>query len=218
MRLQRHRSTRNSEHDYVIRMIVYFESNFVFEVAFQRGDHLAAGELLNLAKERKIELVIPAYSIGEPYEGMTRRSKDRSQLHNRLEQELRELARSQPYANVREISNEVTAMLIASAAEEKRRLDETLSSILDCADVVPLNRAVFQLALSRRGEFNLAPQDAFVLASVEFHARSRTGTDKLFLTTNSADFLNSELEAHLLDCQCKLMTKFGNGLAYVRGS
>ena len=49
-------------------MIVYVESNFVFEVAFQRGDHQAAVQLLEIAEQQKIELVIPAYSIGEPYE------------------------------------------------------------------------------------------------------------------------------------------------------
>ncbi len=49
-------------------MIVYVESNFVLELAFLQEEHERCLALLSLAESRDIHLVLPAFSIGEPYE------------------------------------------------------------------------------------------------------------------------------------------------------
>ena len=49
-------------------MIVYLESNFVLELAFLQAEHEECSAILRLAETGEIRLVLPAFSIGEPYE------------------------------------------------------------------------------------------------------------------------------------------------------
>jgi hypothetical protein len=48
-------------------VITYVESNFVLELAFRQEDSASCEELLALAESRQIELLIPAYCLGEPF-------------------------------------------------------------------------------------------------------------------------------------------------------
>lgn len=57
-------------------MIVYVESNFVLELAFLQEECAQAEEISKLAESGEIQLAIPAFSGGEPYERMIRRSRD----------------------------------------------------------------------------------------------------------------------------------------------
>lgn len=47
-------------------MIVYIESNFVLELAYLQEEHESCTKILNLSEADNIELVIPAYCVGEP--------------------------------------------------------------------------------------------------------------------------------------------------------
>ena len=78
-------------------MIVYVESNFVLELAFLQEEYESCLELLRLAESQDIHLVLPAFSIGEPYEVWVRRSKQRRELRDQLSTAIRELSRSRPY-------------------------------------------------------------------------------------------------------------------------
>ena len=49
-------------------MIVYVESNFVLELAFLQEEYESCLELLHLAESQAMHLVLPAFSVGEPYE------------------------------------------------------------------------------------------------------------------------------------------------------
>src|SRR5687767_15012130 len=95
-------------------MIVLVESNFVLELAFQQEEAQQAERIVELSEARRIELVVPAYSLGEPYETLIRRRKDRESVLTRLRQELDQLARSRDYADLPETSRRVTEALAAS--------------------------------------------------------------------------------------------------------
>jgi hypothetical protein len=49
-------------------MIAFVESNFVLELAFSREEYRECQELLDLAEKQKIDLALPAFSVGEPLE------------------------------------------------------------------------------------------------------------------------------------------------------
>ena len=57
-------------------MIVYVESNFVLELAFRQEDCESSDNILQLAEAGKIELMLPAYFLGEPYERLVRRDSN----------------------------------------------------------------------------------------------------------------------------------------------
>ena len=54
-------------------MIVYVESNFILELAFLRTEHESCTALLDSGESHELRLALPAFSIGETYEGWVRR-------------------------------------------------------------------------------------------------------------------------------------------------
>ena len=124
-------------------MIVYIESNFVLELAYLQEEHESCENILALSEEGKIELAIPAYCVGEPYDSWLRRAKHRAELHERLSQEIRELSRSKPYIKSPKEFQDVTKTLIRSGEEEKQRLDNAVSRILETATVIPIGKRYY---------------------------------------------------------------------------
>lgn len=104
-------------------MIVYVESNFVLELAFLQEEFEACSAIVELSEANKIKLIVPAFSLVEPYEALIRRSRRRTELSRQLSEEGRELSRSRPYSEIAERTSEITSILISSGEEEKRRLD-----------------------------------------------------------------------------------------------
>ncbi|MEP7338969.1 MAG: PIN domain-containing protein [Acidobacteriota bacterium] len=197
-------------------MILYVESNFVLELAFLREEHDACLELLQLATAQKVNLVLPAFSIGEPYEAWVRRANKRRDLHEKLTAEIRELARSKPYRQSSEDFLGVTELLTKSGEEEKHRLDETLNRILNLAEVIPIDLPTIKTSINLQKSHGLSPQDSIVFASVLAHLKSTAGKTACFITKNSRDFSVVEVKEDLVKYNCKILFKFSDGLGYVQ--
>ncbi len=197
-------------------MIVYVESNFVLELAFLREDHLACAELLTLSEANTIQLIMPAFSIGEPYEAWGRRSKQRSDLHSKLSSELKELSRSEPYKELSQEFHELTGLLVRSNEDEKQRLDGALDKILNVAQIIAINAATIRLAITYQRTRSLKPQDAIVYASIIQHLSENSTGKKCFITANAKDFVNPDIKNELASYDCYLLTRFSDGLGYIR--
>ncbi|MDE3001190.1 MAG: hypothetical protein OXU79_19100 [Gemmatimonadota bacterium] len=197
-------------------MIVYLESNFVLELAFLQAEHDQCSALLRLAEVGRIRMVLPAFSIGEPYETWVRRTKRRRQIHEDLTTAIRELSRSSPYEAASERFHELIGILIRSGEEEKRRLDETLEGILQTVEVIPVGLNVVSAAISLQEKLNLSPQDSIVYASVLDHPNAESRERCCFITRNSRDFAHPHIEHELSSRDCLLLTKFADGVGYVR--
>lgn len=65
-------------------MDVYVESNFVLELALLQEQHESCQELLDLAQVKQITLIVPAFSLAEPYETLIRNNKKRQKLSQDL--------------------------------------------------------------------------------------------------------------------------------------
>lgn len=197
-------------------MTVYVESNFVLELAFLQEEHESCLDLLSLAESRDIHLVLPAFSIGEPYEAWVRRSKHRRELREQLDKAIRELSRSRPYQGSSDEFLELTKVLLRSGEEEKRRLDEILERILQTVEVIPIGLSTIRAAIAFQKSRNLSPQDAIVYASILDHLVSASESFCCFVTKNSKDFMNPDIESELAIYSCQLLTRFADGLGYVR--
>jgi len=197
-------------------MIVYVESNFVLELAFLREEHQQCEVILSLAESRDIDLALPAFSIGEPYEALERRLKQREELYRRLRAEIRELARSKPYQEPTQRFQELTDLLLKSIEEEKRRLDEALARVLSIAQVIPIDLDTIRAALTFQNSRNLSAQDSIVYASILTHLAGAGPGPHCFITKNSRDFVNPDIKNDLMIYKCRLLTAFSNGLGYIR--
>jgi predicted nucleic acid-binding protein len=147
-------------------MIVYVESNFVLELAYLQEQLEDCRAIVELAEAGSIHLVLPAFSISEPYESFVRRYKERRALLDRLQRETRELSRSQPYTGIPEESTAITATFVRSLEEEKERLDEITLRIVRCAESIPTTADVLARAIEFQRGLIRSPQDAIVYASV----------------------------------------------------
>ncbi len=197
-------------------MIVYVESNFVLELAFLQEEHESCSAILGLSESGKIRLVLPAFSIGEPYEAWVRRSKQRRDLHEQLRMAIHELSRSGPYHEASDEFRELTNLLIRSGEEEKHRLDDALEKILQNIEIIPIDLGIISDAITFQKSLDLSPQDSIVYASILAHLAAESGEFRCFITKNSKDFANPDIEDQLTSHGCKLLTKFVNGLGYIR--
>lgn len=196
-------------------MNVYVESNFVLELAFLREEHLSCSRLLTKAESGEINLIIPAFSIGEPYEALVRRSRRRSELRDRLVTELRELSRSEPYETVVREASSITELLVKSGEDEKNRLDSVIGQILDAARVIPIQAETIRSAIQIQETLSLAPQDSIIYASVRWHLTSSPSDLSCFLNRNSRDFLTPDIQAELGRHNCVLIPSFEDGVRFM---
>ncbi len=199
-------------------MIVYVETNFILEMAFLQEEHESCEAILSLARAHKINLVIPAFSIGEPYETWVRRRSKRSDVQRQLAREMREIIRSETYRGIGSQSNEYASLLVRSVDEDKRRLDDTLLAVIEASELIPIDLDTVKSAIEYQKNQNLSPQDSIVYASVMGHLRSSATAPKCFLNKNSKDFLNPDIQDELKNYGCRLITRFADGLGFINAN
>lgn len=70
-------------------------------------------------------------------------------------------------------------------------------------------------ALELQAERSLGPQDAMVYASVLRHLSATDTEPKCFLNRNSKDFLTRDIQDDLSRHDCRLISSFDDGRAYI---
>lgn len=197
-------------------MIVYVESNFLLEIAALQEEHEQCTELLRLAEEEEIRLVVPSFAIAEPIHTIHRRHSERAQLQRRLTREIGLLSRSASFQErLREIGD-VASILHESRQEEQRALDEVLERAAGVGELIPLNKDVLNRARGVRDEHGLSQPDAIILASVLYHLRTAPDERRCFLQRDRKDFRSPDIETELEALDCELLPGFDAGLGYVR--
>lgn len=197
-------------------MIAYVESNFVLELALRQEEHEACQQILRRAETGQVQLVVPAFSLVEPYETWHRRAREREDLRDRLESELRQLSRSERYAQVLEGSTRITGLLTRSLDEDKKRVDEVCRRLTSVATVVNLDDHAVDRSLDLQDTRDLSPQDAFVYASVVSHLQTMTPEEpKIFVTRDPDDFATPEIEDDLEKFGASLMPSFSDAARYL---
>ncbi len=196
-------------------MNIYVESNFVLELALLQEQHTSCEDIVRLCEGGNAQLVIPAYVLIEPYDTLGRRHKQRQRMKAELDQELRQLARTATYVHRLGGFQHLTALLIDSAHEEARRLEDTRSRLLRMAQVIPLEASVLAAATRYQVDHDLSPQDALVYAAVLAHLKQSSASESCFLNKNSKDFDDPDLVEELHTYNCKLMPRFDTGYQFI---
>lgn len=178
-------------------MNVYVESNFVLELALLQEQHESCKKVIELAETNKIKLIIPAYSLIEPFETIIRNAKTRSKTANDLAKELNQLSRSKPYHEEMHAFQRITGFLVRSQEEEKERLRETVNKLLNVSTIIPLDTQILISAGVYQIRHDLSPQDSIVYASVVHHLKTTETTAKCLLNRNSKDFDDPDIETEL---------------------
>lgn len=196
-------------------MNVYVESNFVLELALLQEQHASCEDILQLCEVGHIQLVMPAYSLAEPYETLVRRHKQRQRIRTELDAELRQLARTSVYADRLSGFRHLTALLIDSADEEVKHLESVRSRLLQVAEVIPLEASILIAATQCQVAHGFSPQDALVYAAVLSHLEEHHALPSCFLNRNSRDFDDPDVVVELDRYNCKLLPRFDAGYQFI---
>jgi len=195
-------------------MNVYIESNFVLEQALQQEQSESCDEIVNLAASGRISLIVPAFSLAEPHESISRKANMRSNLIHELQRQLPELSRSRAYRDVLASFGELTDVLIGSAERERDGLKDTIAKLLRIVEVIPLNGRVLNAGADVQDALRMSGQDAVIFASVEAHLAEKRPHESCFLNRNTRDFDNPDVRERLEKYGCKFFGRF-DGLQYI---
>lgn len=196
-------------------MNIYVESNFVLELALLQEQHASCEDIFRLCEGGSARLVLPAYSLVEPYETLVRRHQRHRQMKRELEQELRQLARTATYAQRLGDLQKLTGPLIDSVIDEAKRLEDTRARLIGMAHIIPLDMSVVEAATRYQVEHNLSPQDAVVYAAVLSHLQGSGEPENCFLNRNSKDFDDPGLVEELNTYHCRLIPRFDTGYQFI---
>ena len=141
-------------------MNVYVESNFILKLAFRQEQHSSCDQILLLCEENIVSLILPVYSLVEPYETLYRRQKNRVKINTNQIRNLHKLpARNSSQAksgNLRRLS----VLLTHSVDEDVRNFERVQSRLLNPAELIPLDAKVVENASRYRKDHEFSKQDA----------------------------------------------------------
>lgn len=197
-------------------MRVYAESNFVLEIALEQEQHRACEDLVRLAADVAIELVLPSFALLEPYHTLMRRGSEGQGLQRRLEDQAKQLERTASIAaDVPRLREAADLVLRADQAASKRLL-EVQTTLLRVARVSMIDGRVLDDALKLAADVKqLELPDAVMLAAVLADASERP-SQSVFLDRNTRDFNDPDIKARLRQVSCQLIGGFDGGLARVK--
>lgn len=197
-------------------MNVYVETNYVLELALLQKEHMSCQEILNLGERGKVNLIVPAFALTEPYQKLVRDDKRRKRLAKRVQGELAQMERSSSYQTQVPSVQPFINLLINSVSEEQRRLKQITDKLLRTAKVIPLDNEIISAASTHEIQQGFSPPDALVYASIVQHLTLTNNAPSCFVTTNSKDFSDPDIRDRLKNLNCKLIYKFEQALYYIR--
>ena len=196
-------------------MNVDVETNFFLELVFQQEQTASCEELIELCRDAKIGLILPAHSIAEANETLVRRTLSRNKLQGSLKLEITQLARTIPNQQQLASIQNIDELLTQTYREERARFIQYRQTLLETAEIIPLTAETLAHAARNETRLGLTTPDAVVYASTLSHLQQHDAPS-CFLNRNARDFDNPQIKAELAGLQCFLIYRFDQGVAFVR--
>ncbi len=197
-------------------MNVYIETNFVLELTLLQAEVESCEQILELCEHRQAKLIIPAYALAEPNEKLRRSKQERDRAAQSITHTLNELSRSVPYqAQTTALQQEIINLLGRSGTEESERFSAVRARLIRTSEVIPLDETILSSAAVYERQFGLSPQDSLVFASILRHLQTNPAPS-CFLTLNSKDFNDVDIQNMLMQHNCVIKFKFNHGYSYIQ--
>lgn len=207
-------------------MIVYVETNFILELAFEQNQDQAVDEIIKLAERDKINLAFPGFSISESLSKVTRQSRDREEFRKSLVKELQKLRESRSYQqSVRDL-DPALELLQNVISKEPDRLISVLEQVLQVGTLLELDSSSFSQAQAYKVQLGTSIEDSIIYSAIisDLKYRPRKET-KLFLSKDAKAFGGKKdkkkadvyqlIEVELESYGCKYIPGFKDGLGYI---
>ena len=197
-------------------MNIYVETNFVLELAFEQEQCLSCEQILKFCEAKKARLILPAYSLAEPYEKLNRQARERRKLQQSLNKELGQLLRTTTYANRIKSIQDIASLMVQSNEEEWQRFVGYRERLLEIGTIIALTAEVLMEATSCEVTYDLEPQDAIIFASVISHLKQSKPQQACFLNRNSKDFDSPDIIEELNQFNCRMISRFDRGWHFIQ--
>jgi predicted nucleic acid-binding protein len=195
---------------------IYVETNFVLELTFEQEQGSSCEQILQLCEAGKAKLIVPAYSLAEPHEKLSRQARSRRELQQSLDAELRQLLRTASYASRIKSIQDIASLMIQSNEEERHRFTQCRDRLLKVGEIIALNTIILREAASYETNYDLTPQDALVYASVITHLHHDSPEQACFLNRNSKDFDSPDIIDELRKLGCRMIPRFDRGYSFIQ--
>jgi hypothetical protein len=133
---------------------IYVETNFILEIAFEQEQYPSCENILQLCEAGQAKLIIPAYSLAEPHEKVSRQARSRRELQQLLDAELRQLSRTTSYVSRIKSIQDIASLMVQSNEEERHRFIQCREWLLKTGEIVALTTEILIEAAS----YNLYPE------------------------------------------------------------
>jgi predicted nucleic acid-binding protein len=194
-------------------LTLYVESNFVLEVVLGQEELAPAERLLATAEAGAIELVLPEFSLGEPFARVKQGIRDRRGLMTQLNTRVGQLARSSPHQTEVGALQAVPNLVASIDRRERDRLTRTIERLLGTARFIALDLASYRAAITYQTQYDLEIEDAIILATVIADLQTQQSTGRhLFANRNQSDFDDPGIVADLGNLGCDLVWTFADAV------
>jgi len=176
-------------------MKVYVETNWLLDLALEQERIQASSFVVELAKDKKIQLYLPEISLIEADQKIVRRKLQREILIENLQQEERELKRGRNtryQAQAAAIGKDITR-LIEISEFEREHFNKTVRDISKFLTWLHLDDDCLQKSFDFEERYALNRLDALIYAVIRADAASDLATEKCFIDYDG-HFKNPELK------------------------
>jgi predicted nucleic acid-binding protein len=190
-------------------VIGYIESSWVVRVALGQEGADDARALLGAAQNEEMELVIPVFSLCEPYSTVTALARGRRRSFRPVEDQLRDIERTRENQEIVEGLRARLADVVALDQRQMDALEAIARDLVGVATVLPFSTSTHEHAAQHQGDHGLEPADSIIYAMILDDLADRDpAIEKFFVTTNWKDFDTPEIRQQLAAYGCDLLIDF----------
>jgi hypothetical protein len=198
-------------------VIIYAETNFLLNLGLRQEEHLAAAEIVGLAKAGTVKLAIPAFSVFEAINKAHALKNRRRALSSDLGEELKQLKRSTPKPPIIGAFDTVIGQLTLSSGEILTEFQMTMIDVLKWARLIAFDAKTMDVAVGCQKTLGLSVQDSFVYATIivdlseleDEEARCFLSQDRAFI-----DAVREQLDG----VDCKSFYNYRAALDFAKGA
>ena len=188
-------------------MIVYVETNYLFELGLGRAQQESCRVLVNWCRAGRIGLRLPAFAIPEMHSAVRRRDGDRLDVIRGLKSQQGDARRHSADPSTYAIAEEG---LRAWTLREGDQLKALALDLFRVATFLPLDFEALEITYRLRSlKVLTGDADLFILASIirDLDVRKSQGdTSPSLFVTGDADFANAK--TYLQPYSCDLLTSY----------
>jgi hypothetical protein len=195
---------------------VYIETNFILNLGLKQEGYEAVDKIVGLASQKTITLRLPAMAVLEAISTVGKRRLERAQLIKAVDRQLEQAKRSKDRAAAKSLEASI-GVLAKLNTQELEDVQGVVYNLMSYARVLSHTPVVMFRAIAAQHWLNIDPVDSMIYAAVLVDLEAAPLLEpSCFLTTDGN--LSKKISAELKSHNCRCITRFEDGLEFIRSA